>query len=164
VAFGVSPALALALREGARATWTDPSGREQSGSLERVIGEVNPATGLMDAIVVSDPGNPDTPPGLIVRGEIEVRRQKDAVLVPSAAVVRAADEQVGAVVTEGKVAIARVQVVGRHGDVAAIDGPVKPGDRVVVEGGYNLPDGARVVEDERESSRPPESRPETNGK
>src|SRR6185436_2594726 len=90
---------------------------------------------------------PSPQPGLVVRGEIESRRLTGAVLVPSHAIVRAEDEPTLVLVGDDGIAKrVEVEILGRHGDVAAVKGDVKDGDRVVVEGGYNLPDGAKTHE------------------
>jgi multidrug efflux pump subunit AcrA (membrane-fusion protein) len=69
------------------------------------------------------------------------------VLVPASAVVRADDKTCVMAVGAGGVAKrVEVELLGRHGDVAAVKGEVKAGEQVVVEGGYNLPDGAMTTE------------------
>ncbi|MEI6130220.1 MAG: hypothetical protein WCR59_09170, partial [Planctomycetota bacterium] len=39
-----------------------------------------------------------------------------------------------------------VEILGRRGDSVAIKGDVTAAVRVVVDGGYNLPDGTKLVE------------------
>jgi len=163
VVFGVTPAVARLVHANAPATWLDVDGMPMAGAVNRVVAEVNGATGLVDVVVQPDQGGPDTPPGLIVRGEIEIDRKKGAVLVPASAIVRSADHQVVAVVADDVAKIVPVEVLGRHGDVVAVQGAVKAGDRVVIEGAYNLPEGARVAEDADES-RASESKPGERGK
>jgi multidrug efflux pump subunit AcrA (membrane-fusion protein) len=105
------------------------------------------ASGLVNVVVSPDPGTPPSPPGLIVRGEIETGRLKGVVLVPTRGVVRSEDRQV--VVLAGADHAARivpVKVLGAYGELSGVEGDVKAGDHVIVEGGYNLPAGAHVVE------------------
>ena len=85
-------------------------------------------------------------PGARVFGEIELRRLSGVILVPERAVLRAADVQVVVLARDGKALVVQVQVLGRHAGLAAIAGSVHEHDSVIVDGGYNLPDGASVVE------------------
>jgi multidrug efflux pump subunit AcrA (membrane-fusion protein) len=102
--------------------------------------------GLVDVFVVPDAPSPELRPGLVVRGEIEIERLHDIVLVPERAVIRSADHQAVVVAgADGVAHIVAVEVLGRHAGTAGIAGAVNALDRVVVEGGYNLPDGARVL-------------------
>jgi RND family efflux transporter MFP subunit len=132
---------------GARATWPDANGEQRSGHVVRTGGEIEPMSGLVDVFVEPDAGNPTSTPGLSVRGELELRHLANVLLVPQKAVVRSNDAPTVVLATgDGVARIVAVKVLGRHGDQAAIEGEVHAGDRVIVDGAYNLPDGAHVVD------------------
>ena len=69
----------------------------------------------------------------------------DVVLVPESAVVRTHDAQVVVLADAGHARVVPVSVQGRHGGLAAVAGEVREGQRVIVSGGYNLPDGAGIT-------------------
>ena len=53
--------------------------------------EVSAQTGLQEVLVTPDEGRPVEPPGLTVRGELEIGSFSGAVLVPERAIVRNED-------------------------------------------------------------------------
>jgi RND family efflux transporter MFP subunit len=115
------------------------------GTVERIM-PVASVSGLVEVIVQAQAASIALRPGVLMRVEIQVDELHDVTLVPEAAVVRAADKEVVALVDDGDLArITEVHVLGRHGDLAAIAGQVKANQRVITAGGYNLPDGAHVV-------------------
>jgi multidrug efflux pump subunit AcrA (membrane-fusion protein) len=147
LAFGVTPAAAAGLAPGATVQWTDAAGAARTATVRSVGADVAGPAGLVEIVAVPEGAAPQ--PGLVVRGEIVTRTIAGAVLVPSRAVVRAEDKPCVMLVGAGGVAKrVEVEVLGRHGDVAAVKGEVKDGDAVVVEGAYNLPDGAKTHEGE----------------
>ncbi len=147
VSFSVPASAAGQLSIGATATWNDAAGALRSGKLVRLGGEVDSSSGLLEALVAPDPETPAAPPGLNVRGELELQRLKNVMLVPERAVMRAHDAQGVVLATaEGTARVANVKLLGRHAGLAGIEGDVHPGDRVIVDGGYNLPDGAHIVD------------------
>jgi RND family efflux transporter MFP subunit len=169
IVFGVTPSQAADVPPGAGVTWTDAAGATRKAVVRSLAADVAGGANLVDVTCVPDAGGPAPAPGLFVRGEIVTRTLDDAVLVPSRAVVRADDKLCVMVVGVGGIAKrAEVEVLGRHGDVAAVKGAVKDGDRVAVEGAYNLPDGARTHEapakDEDEGGKKGEKDEETPGK
>jgi membrane fusion protein (multidrug efflux system) len=87
--------------------------------------------------------------GLFVRGEIELQRIAGVVLVPESSISRADDKQVVVLARDGKARVVPVEVLGRHGGFAGVRGEIQPGNHVVVDGGYNLPDGAGLLETPR---------------
>ena len=134
------------LNFGLRVTWFDSKGETRSGLIVRIESEAESTSGSLEVIVKPDAEDAALLPGLRVFAEIELRRLPVSVLVPERAVLRAADVQV-VVLARGKVAQrVPVKLLGRHGGLAAIEGEVHAGDHVILEGGYNLPDGAGIVE------------------
>jgi multidrug efflux pump subunit AcrA (membrane-fusion protein) len=92
-------------------------------------------------------------PGSTVRASIKAGTVKDALVVPVSALLPAGDGTTAVmVVGEDSVAKERkVQVPVRGPEKVQIVGDVKPGEKVVVDGGVGLTDGAKVkVEDEKE--------------
>jgi multidrug efflux pump subunit AcrA (membrane-fusion protein) len=146
IAFGVAAADTGGLQPGARATWDDAQGAHGTGALQRLEGVVDPATGLIEAVVAPDAASAGEPPGLAVSGELQLRVLHDAVLVPEAAVLREHDAQVVVLADAGHARVVPVTVQGRHAGLAAVAGEVLDGQRVIVAGGYNLPDGAGITE------------------
>lgn len=146
LSFPVGAAQAGRIQVGARVTWRGSQGAEHVGRVTRIQGEVDAVTGLVALRVEADDGGFSDPPGLVVRGSIEAGRLKDVILVPEAAIVRSSD-RLGVVVAgdDGLAHVTAVEVLGRHGGLAAIEGEVRAGDRIVVDGAYNLPDGARII-------------------
>jgi RND family efflux transporter MFP subunit len=115
-----------------------------SGTVERIVPMAS-ASGLVEVIVRAQDA-PALLAGQVVRVEIEIEQLRNVTLVPEAAVVRAADKQVVVLVADGdRAKITEVTVLGRHGDLVAVAGALRASDRVITAGGYNLPDGARVV-------------------
>jgi multidrug efflux pump subunit AcrA (membrane-fusion protein) len=156
VAFQVTARLAHELRAEAPATWEDADGHACAGRVASILEGVESSTGLVEVRVIPDAQCPLLRPGLVVRGEIERSRVPSATLVPDRAVLRSGDRQ-GVVVAgaDGKAHVKAVRVLGRHGGVTAVEGEIAATDRVVVEGGYNLPDGATIVERGEPEGRAP---------
>ena len=149
VAFSVSDKSAADVAIGARATWEDARGAACHGTIGRMAGSIDNASGMIAVFVDPSAESPALTVGAQVRGEIELRRIAGAVLVPEQAVLRADDQQVVVIATGGFAHGGAVEVLGRHAGLAAVRGAVHAGDHVIVDGGYNLPDGARIVETPR---------------
>ncbi len=147
VAFDVAPALIANVTAGAAANVTLADGRTIAGRVSSISSRVEADTGLVEVLVVPLQDESMLRPGGFVRGEIEIGRIESATLVPEAAIVAEdGEERVVTWVGEGVARPCAVEVLGRHAGLAAVRGAVKPGDRVVVDGAYNLPDGARLTE------------------
>ena len=69
---------------------------------------------------------------------------KDATVVPVAAVQRGAPGTFVYVVADGQVALRKVQVLATDGDATAVQGEVKPGEQVVIDGADRLRDGGKA--------------------
>lgn len=144
IAFGVTAAQRTTIPADARVTWQDALGAIRSGRIRGTATLVDAALGLHEMLALPDEGQSLPLPGEVVRGEIEVRHLEAAVLVPTRALVRAAHGVSLVLAVDGVAQVVPVEVVGRHEGVTAVSGAVKVGDSVIVEGGYNLPEGARV--------------------
>ena len=76
---------------------------------------------------------------------IQVRRERDALTVPSAAVQRGGDGLFVYVVTPDSTVEPRPVKIGTDtGEFALIDSGIQPGEQIVVAGQYRLQPGARI--------------------
>lgn len=84
-------------------------------------------------------------PGGFVNVRIQVRRERDALTVPSAAVQRGGDGLFVYVVTPDSTVEPRPVKIGADtGEFALIDSGIQPGEQIVVAGQYRLQPGARI--------------------
>lgn len=96
-------------------------------------------------VVVPNAGN-RLRPGMV--GRVRVLRQKlsNAVVVPSASLLRK-DKGVSAMVVEnGKAREVAVTLGSSRGDSVLVTSGLKPGDRLVVQGAFRVSEGSRVKE------------------
>ena len=143
--FSASAAASARYAPGAAVSFTDPVGKPRIGKVLRVAAAVG-ADGLVEITAAVD-GTAPLLTGAYVYGEVETELLHDAIVVPAAAVMRIEGEDHVVVRGEdGKSAKVEVEIRGRRGDLVAIEGKVAAGARVVVEGGYNLPDGTLLTE------------------
>jgi membrane fusion protein (multidrug efflux system) len=107
--------------------------------------QVNPNTGAIElAALFPNPGNV-LRPGQYGKVRAIVRVQQNALLIPQAAVNEQQGSYLVAVVDkDGRVSMHPVQVGQRTDTMWVIDGGLKPGDRVIVEGQQNLRPGMTV--------------------
>ena len=89
-------------------------------------------------------------PGLKIRGGMEARATfnlgttKNALMVPKDAIVRAGINQLVFVVASSVAQPVNVKVIGYYDGNVAVEGPLKPGDNVVIRGNERLRPGQRV--------------------
>lgn len=146
VAFRVATDDLDGLVPGGEASFDDGRGGTVHGTILALPAEVDAGTGLGRLFVLPDEGASVPLPGSVVRGELVRGRLDGVLLVPDGAVVRALDRPTVIVVDDDDLAHAvHVSVLGRHASEVAVEGALEAGQRVVVTGGYNLPDGARVL-------------------
>ena len=107
--------------------------------------QVNPNTGAIQlAALFPNPGNL-LRPGQYGKVRAIVRVQQKAVLIPQAAVnEQQGSYSVAVVDKDNRVGMRPVQAGQRTGTMWVIDGGLKPGDRVIVEGQQNLRTGMTV--------------------
>jgi RND family efflux transporter MFP subunit len=82
--------------------------------------------------------------GMEARVTFNLGTEKDALLVPKDAIVTAGTNRLVFVVANQVVQPVMVQVLGYHDGSVAIEGPVKPGDLVVIRGNERLRPGQPV--------------------
>jgi HlyD family secretion protein len=85
-------------------------------------------------------------PGDTVRVNIVARTVRDALVVPAAALLTAADGSTSVMVaaSDGRAHQASVKMGVRQGDEMQIISGLQPGQRVITTGAYGLPDGTKV--------------------
>lgn len=147
----------------AHETSTDATGPEEQGMTARVafVGRVaDPQTGnLPIRLLVDNPGGRLTI-GQSVRVSITVDEGKDALQVPAVAVLDLGEGPVLNVVRDGKSVVLHPEVgAPRAGWVAVSGTDLKEGEPVIVEGGYNLPEGTPVKSAEAKTVAHAEARP-----
>ncbi|HMD21167.1 MAG TPA: efflux RND transporter periplasmic adaptor subunit [Alloacidobacterium sp.] len=117
----------------------------QEGQFYFADRQVNPNTGAIQlAALFPNPGNV-LRPGQYGKIRAIVRVQQNALLIPQAAVNEQQGSYLVAVVDkDNRVSMRPVQVGQRTDTMWVIDGGLKPGDRVIVEGQQNLRPGMTV--------------------
>jgi RND family efflux transporter MFP subunit len=133
----VSAAEAAGIREGQPARYAAGGA---SGRVQRVALQADPATRLVE-VQVAFPPTAGLIPGTLASVEIQVASRDDAVQAPRAAV---RDGTVWVVNEQNRVTRRRVQVGLESADAVELLAGAAPGERVVVEGGSLLSDGAQV--------------------
>lgn len=115
------------------------------GRLQFVDNAVDAATGTIKVKARFDNREAKLWPGAFVKVALVSHTLKDAVVIPTAAVIQSARGSVVYVVEKSKAALRPVKVVAAQGDSSAVTGVVA-GDRVVLEGRQNLRPDVSVVE------------------
>ena len=129
-------------------------GQVLSGTVSRISGEADTATGDMDAFVELPNGDDLLRPGLACRGRLLLPEMPDVLAIPVAAVADHAGTPVVTVVRNGKAHEVEVTLGTRTQDLVQVTAGLEEGDVVVTEGGYGLPDGCpvRVAPESAETS------------
>jgi len=116
------------------------------GHVAGALPAVDAQSGLVLLLVRLEPGQAHVPlDGAAVAADVVVQHLDTAVLVPPSAVVRRDDAPIVVKVDAGGIAHATpIRIVGRSGELLAVEGELAAGDAIAVEGAVNLPDGAHV--------------------
>ena len=115
------------------------------GRLQFVDNVVDAATGTIKVKARFDNRDAKLWPGAFVKIALVSHTLKDAVVIPTAAVIQSARGAVVYVADKSKAALRPVKVVAAQGEYSAVTGIVA-GDRVVLEGRQNLRPDVSVVE------------------
>lgn len=124
---------------------TDENTPALAGKVDFVGRIADPQTGNLPVRVLVD-----NPEGLLTVGQtvgltITVAEQKGVLEVPSASILDLGEGPILTVVRDGKTALLHPEVGASQGGWVAISGTdLKEGEPVIVEGGYNLPEGTPV--------------------
>jgi RND family efflux transporter MFP subunit len=107
------------------------------GRLQFVDNAVDAATGTIKVKARFDNRDNKLWPGAFVKTNLVSQTLKDAVVIPTTAIIQSARGSIVYVADKGKAALRPVKVVAAQGEESAVTG-VEPGDKVVVEGRQNL--------------------------
>ena len=115
------------------------------GRLQFVDNAVDAPTGTVKVKARFD--NPDAKlwPGAFVKVALTAQTLKDAVVIPTAAIIQSTRGPIVYVVDKGNAALRPVKVVASQGEDSAVTG-ISAGDKVVLEGRQNLRPDSPVVE------------------
>ncbi len=135
------------LRMGARAdVWVSSQpDRALPGKVERTSGQADAATGAVDAFVVISNEKGDFQPGLTCRVRLYLPEVPGVVAVPVAAVADHAGTPVITVVRQDRAHEIKVKLGMRTLEHVQVLEGISPGEWVVTEGGYGLPDDCPVT-------------------
>ena len=123
----------------------DGSAYPQEGQFYFADRQVNPNTGAIQLAALFPNSGNVLRPGQYGKVRAIVRVQQNALLIPQAAVNEQQGSNLVAVVDkDNRVSMRPVQVGQRTDTMWVIDGGLKPGDRVIVEGQQNLRPGMTV--------------------
>lgn len=114
------------------------------GRIARIGGQADPATGDVDALaeVANDGGL--LRPGLACRGRVWLPEVADALVVPPVAIADRAGTPVVTVVRDGKGFEVEVRLGVQTQEKTQVIEGLAPGETVITEGGYGLPEGCPV--------------------
>ncbi len=116
-----------------------------TGNLLTVDNQIDPTTGTVRIKAMFDNQEGTLFPNQFVNVKLELEVKRDATLVPTTALQRAAQgAYVYMVKPDQTVTMRPVKIATVQGDLAAVDGGVKAGDLVVVDGADKLREGAKV--------------------
>ncbi|HUT10869.1 MAG TPA: efflux RND transporter periplasmic adaptor subunit [Thermoguttaceae bacterium] len=134
-------------------------GQVFSGTVARISGEADPATGDIDAFVEIPNDNALLRTGLACRGRLWLPEMPNVLAIPVAAVADHAGKAVVTVVEDGKAREVEVALGTQTHDQVEITKGLEAGQWVVTEGGYGLPDDCpvKIVSNLSEPARTPDS-------
>lgn len=137
--------------------------RLATGRLLTTDNQIDPATGTIKLKAEFANGDDSLFPNQFVNARLLLGVRKEAVVVPGAAVQRGSRGAfVYTVDGEGVVKTVAVTPGPADGELVAVDGPLKPGERVVTDGADKLREGAKVniiTPEQRQAPAGEEGRP-----
>jgi len=107
---------------------------------------LDPGSTTVEVWVEARKPDPALRPGITVTVSMTAKTAKDAIVVPTAAVFKNTEgaEYVVLAGSDEKAHQKKVQAGIRSGDEAQIVAGINPGDPVITQGGYALPDGTQI--------------------
>ena len=135
------------VKHGARMEASVPSLRDErfGGSITRFSGEADPNTGDVQAFAILQNGGGLLRPGLACRIRVWLPPIEQALVVPISAVADREGISVLHVIRDHKAYEVQVSVGAYTQEYVQIIDGLSPGDLVITEGGYGLPDGCPVI-------------------
>ncbi len=134
-----------------------------AGKVTLVSPALDPGSTTIEVWVESSKPNPALRPGITVQLAMTVKTDKDALVVPAAAVFKNPEGGADYVLlagTDNKAHLKTVHLGIRSADEAEIVSGIKEGDPVITSGGYAVPDGTKIKIEKPES---PEKEGADNG-
>jgi len=123
----------------------DQKNKLATGQLLTIDNQIDPTTGTVRLKATFDNQDGVLFPNQFVNARLLLRTERDATLIPTAAVQRGAQGPfVYVVKPDQTVGVRPVTVGATRGDEAAISNGIAPGELVVVDGADKLRDGAKV--------------------
>ncbi len=169
--FWLAPRAASSVKVGQSARVRPADTYAASGEVpahdEGIVGKVafvgrvaDPQTGNLPVRVLVDNPEGQLTIGQSIRLSVVVEEHKGALQVPTVAILDLGEGPILSVVREGKAVVLHPELGDVQGDWTEIAGTdLKPGEPVIVEGGYNLPEnttvklsGAESVESKEQSA------------
>ena len=155
----LSDALSALNARNARVTAKLPEGNKTlTGRLVFVDNAVDPATGTVKVKARYDNRAGKLWPGAFVNIEFTASTLKNAVVIPTSAVIQTVKGMIVYVAANDKASLRPVTVLATQGDDSAVTG-VQAGERVVLDGRQNLRPDSAVVERRKEEAGKPGAAP-----
>ena len=155
-AFQLPPDEAAKIKLGMAFTLTGNSGsRQYSGQVISVGAGVDPETGLVEIEGMLNTQDSKPYLGEVLPGAIVTGSSPDGLIVPVSA-LSATDEGFALHVVDGdgKARVTIVEVLARNSKEAVVKAEkLEEGQKIIVDGNYNLPDGSKVVEEGKEGGK-----------
>lgn len=108
------------------------------------IGTMPGETGLYEVEAVTDNKDNNILPGMVAVMQIPEKRVKEAIIVPTEAIVEEIEGVYVYIVKDDKAVKTEITVKESQSDKSAIEGEVEVGDEIVINGQLTLFDGAEV--------------------
>ena len=144
-------AQAASVAEGEGAAPAGKEGGALPGKVDFVGRVADPQTGNLPVRVLVENPSARLALGQMLRVSITLEERHDVLQVPTAAILDLGEGPELGVVREGKSAVLHPTLGKSNGGWVAVSGTdLKPGEPVIVEGGYSLPEGTpvKVVQDQ----------------
>jgi multidrug efflux system membrane fusion protein len=143
------PRVALALRKGplpVELYSRDGSQRLAAGKVSALDNQINLTTGTLRLKALAPNRDRLIWPNQFVKAHVLVETRRNAIIAPSTAVERSPQGPIAFVIgPDERVAVRNVKVEMVVGELSIVSSGLRPGERVVIEGGSQLTGGAHVL-------------------
>lgn len=129
------------------------SGNVVRGRLQFVDNTVDAATGTIKVKARFDNRESKLWPGAFVKATLVTQTLKDAVVIPTTAIIQSTRGSIVYVADKGKAALRPVKVLAAQGEDSAVTG-IAVGDKVVLEGRQNLRPDSPLAERGPDAAKP----------
>jgi RND family efflux transporter MFP subunit len=129
------------------------SGNVVRGRLQFVDNTVDAATGTIKVKARFDNRESKLWPGAFVKATLVTQTLKDAVVIPTTAIIQSTRGSIVYVADKGKAALRPVKVLAAQGEDSAVTG-IAVGDKVVLEGRQNLRPDSPLAERAPDATKP----------